>query len=129
MDQSNNAHRQPPRERFAQSEVQLDLAAAAQRLLDEPHEGQRGHRQIALYKTHHTTLALFAFDACGSMPEHRTAGAVIIHTLQGRLRVRTPEDAHVLAAGQVLVLAPGVPHDVVAEEASQMLLTVSMVAE
>lgn len=126
MDIPTNPVREPARDRFAPRELSFDLSDAARRLLEEPHDGQRGHRQIALYKTNHTTLALFAFEAGGHMPEHRTRGSVIIQVLQGSLRISTPDAAHALSAGQVLVLAPDVPHDVAADVASQMLLTVSM---
>src|SRR4051794_32491950 len=104
MDQIVNGHREAPRDRFAPAELRFDLAEAAQSLLREPHEGQRGHRQIALYKTHHTTVALFAFEPNGSLPQHQAQGAVIIQVLQGRLRVKTPEAAHDLSSGQLLVL-------------------------
>ncbi len=81
--------RTPPRERFAATVVPLDLEAAAASLAAESHQGQSGHRQIALYKSHHTTLALFVFESGGSMPEHTAEGLVIIQALKGRLWVRT----------------------------------------
>lgn len=127
METPSNTARQPARERFATSEQYIDLNDAVRRLLDEPHAGQHGHRQIALHKTSHTTIALFAFEAGGRIPEHRAHGTVIIQALAGRLNVSAVEATHVLVQGQVLVLAPDVPHAVSAEEASQMLLTVSLV--
>ena len=125
MNQSNNPNREPARDRFATDQRLLDLGAEAQKLLEEPQSGPTGHRQIALHKTSNTTLALFAFDAGGHMPQHRAHGTVIIQVLKGRLRVATPDAEHALSAGQVLVLAPDVPHDVNADDAAQMLLTVS----
>lgn len=127
MEKTNTAHREPARDRFAAPEQSIDLDEAGRRLLAEPHAGQHGHRQIALYKTNHTTLALFAFEAGGRMPKHRARGTVIVQVLRGSLRIATPDATHALSAGQILVLAPGVPHDVSADEAAQMLLTVSMV--
>lgn len=124
--ETNNATREPARDRFAAQEHFLDIEEAAKRLLSEPDKGQNGHRQIALHKTSHTTIALFVFEPGGRIPQHRAHGAVIIQTLQGRLRVATTESNHTLSPGQVLVLAPDVPHDVTAEEASRMLLTVSL---
>lgn len=127
MDQPNNAPREPARDRFATHEHFLDLNDAAQRLLEEPLTGRHGHRQIALHKTSHTTIALFVFERGGRIPEHRAHGTVIIQALAGRLNVSAAEATHALVQGQVLVLAPDVPHAVSAEEASQMLLTVSLV--
>jgi quercetin dioxygenase-like cupin family protein len=125
----NNPTREPARDRFGSHEQFVDLNEAAQQLLQETHPGQHGHRQIALYKTNHTTLALFAFDAGGHMPLHRAHGTVIVQVLQGSLRLTTPEKTHSLTAGQVLVLAPDVPHDVTADQPAQMLLTVSLIPQ
>jgi quercetin dioxygenase-like cupin family protein len=126
MDSSTKSTREPARDRFAPSELLLDLNESARLLLEELHEGQHGHRQIALYKANHTTIALFVFEAGGHMPRHQTRGTVLVQVLAGKLKVTAPEGAHIVGAGQVLVLAPNVPHDVVAEEPSQMLLTVAM---
>lgn len=122
----NDPTREPARDRFATPEHLLDLNEATQRLLAEPATGSHGHRQIALHKTSHTTIALFAFEAGGRIPQHRAHGAVIVQALSGRLRIATPKTVHTLAEGQILVMAPDVPHDVTAEEASRMLLTVSL---
>ncbi|RYG26697.1 hypothetical protein EON82_02250 [bacterium] len=127
--ETNNSTREPARERFAAQEHFLDLDEAANRLLAESDPGQLGHRQIALHKTSHTTIALFVFESGGRIPQHRAHGAVIIQALQGRLRIGTPEGGHTLTHGQALVLAPDVPHDVTAEEPSRMLLTVSLASK
>lgn len=119
--------REPARDRFAPCELLLDFNSAADKLLAELNSGQNGHRQIALYKTNHTTIALFAFEAGGRMPQHRARGTVVIHVLSGKLQVSTPDAKHALSGGQALVLTADVPHDVVAEEPSQMLLTVAMI--
>lgn len=119
--------REPARERFAAPQHLLDLDEAARRLVKESPAGPHGHRQIALHKTGHTTLALFVFDSGGRIPRHRAHGTVIIQALQGRLNIVTPDATHLLSAGMILVLAPDVLHDVTAEEASRMLLTVSLV--
>jgi len=51
---------------------------------------------------------------------------VTIHTIKGQLQVMAEGQAHDLPAGHLLVLAPGVEHDVVAREESQMLLTICL---
>jgi quercetin dioxygenase-like cupin family protein len=58
------------------------------------------------------------------MPEHRAPVWVTLHVLRGARRVRTSDTQHDLAEGQMLVLAPTVPHDVVADEEADMLLGV-----
>jgi len=125
--ETNNPTREPARERFATQEHLLDLNEAARRLIEESPAGPQGHRQIALHKTSHTTIALFVFEAGGRIPQHQARGTVIIQALEGRLSVVTPEATQTLSTGKVLVLAPDVPHDVTANEPSQMLLTVALV--
>jgi quercetin dioxygenase-like cupin family protein len=51
---------------------------------------------------------------------------VVIHTLRGRITVKTLNDTHDLAAGQLVMLDPEVVHDVTAVESSDMLLTISL---
>ena len=124
-DQPAGRLRTPPEQRFASSEEAVNLADAAEKLLAEP-SGQHGHKQMALFRHGPATLALYCFDAGGRLPDHVVDGPVIIHALSGRLRVRTDQAEHALAAGQLLRLAPGVRHDVNADEPSQMLLTVCL---
>jgi quercetin dioxygenase-like cupin family protein len=118
-----DARRRPrPSDRFAGTEHALDVQQALRALRAESGPTADGHRQIALLHHGPLRLVLFAFDAAGHMPEHRAPGWVTIHVLRGVLRVRTPDAQHVLGAGQILALAPDVPHDVEASEESDMLL-------
>jgi quercetin dioxygenase-like cupin family protein len=115
-----------PDERFAPPAQMFDLGAAARQLSSAANTNVNGHRQKTLCRHGNTTLALFSFDAGARMREHRAAGTVFIQILQGRLTVQAENERHDLSAGHVLVMSPNVPHDVYAEEASQMLLTVSL---
>ena len=56
------------------------------------------------------------------MAEHSAPGWVTIQVLRGALRVRTPDARHDLAEGEILALAPDVPHDVDAAAEADMLL-------
>ena len=71
-------------------------------------------------------MVLFAFEAGAGLPSHRAPGFVVIHTLRGRIGVKTLNNSFVLAAGQVVTLDPEVVHDVTAHEASEMLLTIAL---
>jgi len=119
-----NSARPRPAERFAPLEDVVDLNDAAARLRNEPNAGRHGHRQMALFHHGPATVALYCFEAGSKLPDHVVDGPVMIHVLEGRLRVSTNETKHELSAGQLLRLAPGVNHDVEATEASRMLLTV-----
>ncbi|HEX7009514.1 MAG TPA: AraC family ligand binding domain-containing protein [Phycisphaeraceae bacterium] len=120
---SSHRVRTPPRVRFAPSEDRFNLKTAAETLAREP-SGQRGHKQMALFRHGPATLALYLFETGASLPDHVVDGPVIIHVLQGRLKVATDQTEHDLPAGTLLRLAPNVRHDVSALERSQMLLTI-----
>jgi quercetin dioxygenase-like cupin family protein len=126
MDQIPETERTPPAERFADDVIAFDLVSELEKLLQEDNPGQRGHRQVALYKQGHATIALFHFDPGGSLPEHHAPGTVFIQCLTGEIRVSVSGEPKPLRRGGLLVLAPGVRHDVRATEASTMLLTVCM---
>ena len=124
MGPSNERRRQRPSDRFAGAERALDVRAALRTLRAEAGPGANGHQQITLLHHGPVRLVLFAFAAGGRMPEHRAPGWVTIHVLRGALRVRTPDAQHALGEGQILALAPDVPHDVDAAEETDMLLGV-----
>ena len=125
-EQFPNRLRQHPDPRFAGPVHQFDLAEAAERLRQESRAGESGHRQATLYKSGTMTVALFLFAHLTRLPPHRANGVVTIQVLDGHLQVSADGKAHDLHAGQMLVLARGVEHDVVAREESRMLLTVNL---
>lgn len=116
--------RRPPRERFAGTDHVFDLGRIAAGLRDESYPVHDGHRQIAIFRKGSLALIVFDFDAGGRLVDHRADAYVTIMALAGRLEVSTPSQTHHVPAGSLLVLDPGVPHDVLAPEASQMLLVV-----
>ena len=113
-----------PAERFKGPSHVFDLDEVAKRLRSEDHPSRHGHRQMTLFQRDHITHVAFAFDQDGHLSEHSAPGLVTIHVHSGRLKVVENGREHDLASGQVLVLAPGVPHDVRASEESVMMLTV-----
>jgi quercetin dioxygenase-like cupin family protein len=118
--------RPPPSERFAGPEHHIDLTAALESLRVEHHDTTERHRQITVFHKGPLRMVLFAFEAGAGLPSHRAPGFVVIHTLRGRITVKTLNDTHDLAAGQLVMLDPEVVHDVTAVESSDMLLTISL---
>lgn len=118
--------RTPPRERFTGDTKRFDLERIFQTLDEESHGGVAGHKQITLFKRGASTVIAFLFDEDGVLPEHATDGVATIHVLDGRLEVETPKERHALEGGGLLVLRPGVPHSVRAEQPSKMVLTVHL---
>jgi quercetin dioxygenase-like cupin family protein len=123
MSKSEGRRRPHPSDRFAGAEHLVDLQAALRALRSEP-TGSNGHRQITLLHHGPVRLVLFAFEAGGRLPQHRVSGWITIHVLRGSLQVRTPTALHGMQEGEILTLAPDVPHDVDAAKDADMLLGV-----
>ncbi len=113
----------PPRERFAGSERVFDLNSAFAGLPAESVPRQ-GHMQKALYRLGPATTAIFAFEAGGGLDQYTVDGEAILHVIHGRLRVCTEGGSYQLTRDQMLLLDPGVPHDLHALEPTRLLLTV-----
>lgn len=120
----SNRLREHPRERFASPERIIDLDDCFQRLLEESHDPIDGHRQITIARQNDLTLVAFHFEPRALIPDHLVEGQVTIHVWSGTLLVRTSDQTHRVETGQLLVLAPGVPHDLRALCETRMLLTV-----
>lgn len=118
--------REAPSERFAGSIHAYSLERALEELRAEDHPARGGHRQVTLFHRAPVTQVLFAFEEGGSLKEHAAPGLVTIHVVEGCVNVEADGRDHELREGHVLVLAPGVPHDVRAARPSAMLLTVHL---
>jgi quercetin dioxygenase-like cupin family protein len=123
---SQQPQRTPPRERFEGDEHLFDLAVESRRLRDESGEARDGHRQVTLFRGGGVSIVLFHFEAGGKLKDHAADGYVTVLVLSGEIRMVTGEGPHRMSSGSLLVLRPGVMHDVVAETASSMLLTVRL---
>jgi quercetin dioxygenase-like cupin family protein len=118
--------RRPPSERFAGNEHLFDILASAEDLRAEPEAPRDGHRQITLFHEGGLSVVLFDFEAGGRLNGHKADGLVTIQTIAGSVDVSTPQTTHQLPTGTLLLLEPGIPHDVVAHLPSQVLLFVHL---
>ncbi len=123
---SESRLREHPEQRFAGLIHRVDLKEAAESLRHEPVHPTQGHRQVALYHHGSLTVALFQFNRDGGLEKHVADAAVIIHALEGIISIQTAEGTTTLASGQMLMLPPGVPHDVKATQPALMLLTICL---
>ena len=123
---SDQPQRTPPRERFEGSEHLFDLALESQRLRDEPGEARDGHRQITLFRGGGVSIVLFDFEAGGHLKDHAADGYVTVQVLDGQIRMTTAEAHYQMPSGSLLVLRPGIGHDLEAEANSRVLLTVRL---
>ncbi len=118
--------RRPPEERFAGSEHLFDLDAASEALRGEAGGGRNGHRQITLFRRGGVSVILFDFEQGGWLADHAANGYVTVHVLSGEIQMVTGDGEYAMPAGSLLVLDPGIRHDVRAVQPSRMLLTVRL---
>ncbi len=126
---SDDRLRQAPAERFATDHLVFDLHAEIAALRAEPSSPRHGHRQKTLYKHAGRTVALFVMDAGAVLPEHAAGGTVTVQTIEGSIDVNASGRMHTLRVGMMLVMAPGVRHDVRATASAAFLLQVSLAAD
>lgn len=119
--------RRPPRERFAGTEHVFDLVQIAEGLRGESYPVHDGHRQMAIFHKGSLALIVFDFEAGGRLADHVADAYVTIMALSGELVVSVASRTHRVPTGSLLVLNPGMRHDVHAAEPSQMLLVVNRV--
>ena len=123
---ADERRRTPPRQRFVGSEHLFDLDAEGARLRAEPGPARDGHRQITLFRGGGMSIVLFDFERGGYLEDHAADGYVTVHVLSGELSMTTADEQHRMGPGSLLVLRPGIRHDVRAATASRMLLTVRL---
>ena len=126
VDPRNDRLRPHPAERFSSPQHQYNLGVAVAKLREEMRSGEAGHRQQSLYKHGGISISLFLFGRLTRLPPHRVKGVVSIHVLKGHLRIMAEGESHDLLSSDLLVLGPGIEHDVVAHQESEMLLTVQL---
>jgi quercetin dioxygenase-like cupin family protein len=102
----------------------LDLNREIEQLRSEG-RWQSGHTAKTLAKYPDLRVVLIVMNAGGRLEKHRAAGRISVHTLQGRIRFNTGEQSVELAAGQMLTLERGIPHDVEGIVDSAFLLTIA----
>jgi quercetin dioxygenase-like cupin family protein len=108
------------------SVLQFNLASE----LDQLHRKESwlhptGRSSKTLVKYPDLRIVLIAMKANARMHEHKAAGRISVHSLNGHIRLRLPERVVDLPAGNLLALDQCVPHDVEASEDSAFLLTLS----
>ena len=114
-----------PAQRLAGALLRYDLTAELDQLQAES-EWQQGDRNaITLVKEGDLRITLTALRSGARLDPHRTDGYTSIHVMAGRLRVIST-DTHDLESGELVVLAKGVVHEVLALEDAAFLLTITL---
>ena len=90
--------------------------------LVEIREGQIVSKTLAQNEA--LSLTLFAFDKSEEIGTHQSTGDAMVTVLEGVGRFTVGGNAHLLHAGETLVMPANVPHAVFAEEAFKWVLLV-----
>jgi quercetin dioxygenase-like cupin family protein len=105
--------------------IAIDLAVEAAQLRTERGWREGDRNANTLVKTPDFRVVLTALRAGARLQEHQAAGRVSIQTLSGRVRLQVGAQNVELPTGHLLVLEPGLAHDVEALEDSVFLLTLA----
>jgi quercetin dioxygenase-like cupin family protein len=100
-----------------------DLLAIGAELRATKEYAQNGHTARSLAREDDVRIVLLAMKASARIAEHRAGETAVVHVLSGHVRLHLPDKTVDLPAGGLLVLRPGVQHDVEAIVDSAFLLT------
>ena len=103
--------------------AEIELAAVENELRLEDAYHREGHSARTLVREPDLRIVLIAMKEGGRIAAHRASASVSIHTLRGHARLRVSDHTVDLPAGQLLVLAGGLEHDVEAVSETALLLT------
>ena len=102
-----------------------DLAIVADQLRQRPTFLEHGHTAATLVKHTDQRVVLLVVGAGARIHEHKAAGAVSIHVVSGRVRLRVSTTDVELGPGHLLALESGVQHDVQGLEDATLVVTLS----
>ena len=81
--------------------------------------------ESGLLKTGPFRISVVALDAGGKLANHAAAGPFTVQCLLGRVAISVAGGEHRLTTGDLIVADAGAAHDISAEEASVLLVTVA----
>jgi quercetin dioxygenase-like cupin family protein len=104
--------------------LSFDLHAEIQRLRDE-NAWQGGRNSKTLVKHADFRVLLMVLKSGARLHEHKAAGSISVHTIDGHIQMRVQDKVIDLPAGHMLALEHALPHDVEALQDSAFLLTMA----
>ncbi len=85
-----------------------------------------GHFAKTLFKSSDFRVVLICMEPAAKMKEHHTDGTISVQVLVGAIRFIVQGETQDLRAGNLLTLAPSVPHAVEAVGDCAFLLTIAL---
>lgn len=91
-------------------------------------EALHEHVTTAFFKSAQLELVRLVLPSGKAMREHKVAGEITVLCIEGLIDFSTPTVSRRLAPGQLIHLAAGEPHSLLAVADSSALLTICLVA-
>jgi len=89
-------------------------------------ESEARHRAQILIKTDTIRVVVVSMVVGGELQEHSAPGPITIHSIEGAIEVDVEGERHLLEAGELISLAPGVRHSVRCVKDGYFLLTIGV---
>ncbi|HYH11873.1 MAG TPA: cupin domain-containing protein [Thermomicrobiales bacterium] len=89
-------------------------------------ETEARHRAQILIKTDTIRVVVVSMVEGGELQEHTAPGPITIHSIEGTIEVNVEGESHILDAGELISLAPGVRHAVRCAKDGYFLLTIGV---
>jgi quercetin dioxygenase-like cupin family protein len=105
--------------------AEFDLATVDRELRSEEAYRLDGHTARTLVREPTMRIVLIVIRAGATIVQHRAEDTASIHAITGHVRLSLATRTVDLPAGRVLVIAPGLAHDVEAVADSAFLLTLA----
>lgn len=103
----------------------VNLAAVAKHLHADDAIAGHSHGGRTIVREVDLRVVLLALAPGAQLAEHHVSGSATIFVVDGAIRVGVGGESIQLWTGELLALAPGVAHDVVAIDRSTLMLTLS----
>ncbi len=84
-------------------------------------EGSIVSRQIL--KKPNGNITLFAFDKEQSLTEHTSPFEAVVNIVEGEMEIKIGGEPNTVKTGEIIILPPNIPHGLVAQQKTKMLLT------
>jgi len=82
-------------------------------------------RTTTLLRENGLRTLLLHLNSGEQIPEHQTRGAITVHCLKGEATFLNGEEPVELKPASLISVAPGVPHSVIAQQDTLLLVTMS----
>ena len=112
-----------PAQRVKGAALAFDLAAEGDRLRSEEAWRTGDRNATTLVNDRGLRIVLTALKVGGRIRAHRASASVAIQVVSGTMRVHLPDRPVEMPAGHVLVLEPGISHEVEAIAEGAFLVT------